>query len=131
MSKSKRCKSCGDKYLSKFKWIDTCQTCQVSEKENREKKWGYNETSLIGKMGSWVMSPKIYKKEITYLWCLYKLDKIEALEILMIAHIWMTVTNKHDAYGSYSTDTQWRKMLRILYISLHFRHKKLENLIDK
>ena len=130
ISKWRLCRKCHNRMQSKYKWHNLCQSCTHIERKDRESKWQYNEKSLILKMSYWSMSPKIFKKEITYLWCLNKLGKIEALEILMIANIYVTVTNQPYAYAQYSTETQWRKMLRILYLSLKFRHKKLENLID-
>lgn len=122
------CRVCHNKMQSKF--TNLCQNCTVSERQKRENKWGYNEKSLTLKMSYWLMSPQKYKREIQYLWCLSKLDKIGALEMLMIANIYVTITGQSEAYSQYSTDTQWRKMIRILYLSLKFRHKKLENLID-
>lgn len=125
-----KCKVCLKRAQSVYRNDILCQKCANERQIRLENKFGYKEKSLMNKMYTWQISPKRFRKEIRYLWCLNQLDRISAIDIFMIAHIYVEVTGKPEEYSIYAVEKQWRKMLNLLYFSLNISHKKLENLID-
>lgn len=119
------------KAQSKYRNDILCQKCSGERQIRLEKKFGYKEKSLMCKMYTWQVSPKRFRKEIRYLWCLNQLGRISAIDILTIGHIYVEVTGKPEEYSIHAVEKQWPKMLNVLYFSLNINHKKLENnLID-
>lgn len=121
---------CKRRAQSTYRYDTLCQRCDGERRVRLETKFKYKERSLINKMYRWQISPKRYKNQIRYLWCLWQLDRISAIEIFMIANIWVTVTGDPDVYSIYPIEKQWQKMLNLLYFSLYINHKKIDQLID-
>lgn len=124
--KKKLCQKCTTASYNR-----TCETCgkQFHERENQSPQCricrprASAATKYIRAVSrNWILDPKLFKKEITRLYLYRKAGKLDALDILKIAHIWIQITGDDEKYSNYRTDTQIKGMIETLYMSLKLTH---------